>query len=358
MRRNINYKISILILFFTAEILFAQANLSFVRVSPKTKISQDVGFTNIKIEYSRPAVNGREIWGKLVPFGLAPNPFGNGKPMPWRMGANESTIIELSNNTMINGKQLNAGTYSMHAIVNKDLWTVIFNSDVQSWGSFFYDENKDVLRIEVKPVQSEFKEWLTYEFENFTLNSVDLVMQWADLTIPIKFEFDGQAIALEKFRNELTNLQGFNPAAWSAASRYCLQNKINLDEAVVWIDKAISMNGGNNFENKSIKAGLLSETGMKKESDELMKSSMENASENDLNVYGYQLMNQGRMDDAIDIFKLNIKRHPDAWNVYDSLGEALNTKGDKKGAKENYNTALKKAPQEQHQRIKTILENL
>ncbi len=348
----------IICLLISFQTIFGQANLSFVRVSPKTKISQNIGFANIDIEYSRPAVNGREIWGKLVPLGFAPNPFGNGNPMPWRMGANESTILTLSHNAKINGQELNAGKYSLHAIVNENNWTIIFNKDVDGWGSFFYDENKDALRIEVHPIKSDFKEWLTYEFENFTLGSTELVFQWADLKIPIKFEFDQHNVILDTYRKELTNLQGFNPAAWGAAARYCLQNNINLDEAVIWIDKALGMNGGNNFGNKSVKAGLLTAKGMKEDGDKLMQSSIDDATEAELNNYGYQLMNQNRLDDAIEIFKLNIKKHPNEWNVYDSLAEAQNTKGDKKSAKENYGIALKKAPENQKSRIKTIMENL
>ncbi len=122
------------LLFLISGITFAQTNLSFVRVSPQSKIIQNVGFAQIEVEYSRPGAKGREIWGTLVPYGLAPNAFGNGNPMPWRVGANENTTISLSHDAIINGSKLSAGKYSIHALVHENEWTIIFNSDVECLG--------------------------------------------------------------------------------------------------------------------------------------------------------------------------------------------------------------------------------
>lgn len=343
---------------FITSITFSQTNLSFVRVSPHTHLSQDIGFATVEIDYSRPGAKGRDIWGKLVPYGLAPNAFGNGKPMPWRIGANENTTITLSNDALINGKELSAGKYSMHAIVQDDEWTIIFNSDADAWGSFFYESSNDILRVKATPVSAEFKEWLTIDFDDLTLGSANLNIHWGEVKVPLKIEFDQHQVAIDKFRKELTNLQGFNQAAWGAAARYCLNNNVNLDEAMVWIDKALGMNGGNNFNNNAVKAGLLTAQGKKDEGDKLIESSIEGSTEAELNIYGYQLMNQGKLDEALEIFKLNIKRHPDSWNVYDSFGEALNNNGNKEDAKKNYEIAYEKAPANQKARIEAILKGL
>ena len=347
-----------LLTFLFGGFLFAQTNLSFVRVSPQSKIIQNVGFATIEVDYSRPGAKGREIWGKLVSYGLAPNPFGNGNPMPWRMGANENTTISISHDAKINGKPLSAGKYSLHAIVQDYEWTIIFNNDVDAWGSFFYEPGNDELRVKAKPAKGEFKEWLSFSFDNFTLGSTNLSFRWGEVVVSINIEFDQHEVALDTFRKELTNLQGFNQAAFGAAARYCMQNNVNLDEATIWIDKALGMNGGDNFNNNLVKAGLLTLNGQVDEGDKLMQESIKNSTEAELNAYGYQLMNQGRLDDAIKIFKLNVERHSDAWNVYDSLGEALNNIGDKSGAKENYKTALDKAPPAQKSRIETIIKGL
>lgn len=349
---------SLLMLIFISSTVFSQANLSFVRVSPKVKLVHDIGFATVEINYSSPGAKGRDIWGKLVPYGLAPNAFGNGKPMPWRVGANENTTISLSHNAKVNGSELKAGKYGIHAIVQENEWTIIFSNDTDAWGSFFYEKENDALRINAKPEKSEFKEWMTIYFDNYSLASANLNIHWGEIKVPITIEFDQHNVALDTYKKELSNLPGFNQAAWGAAARYCLNNNINLDEAMVWIDKALAMNGGNNFNNTSVKAGLLTTAGKKAEGDKLMEASIGNSTEAELNIYGYQLINQGRLDDAIEIFKMNIKRHPDAWNVYDSLGEALNNKGDKKGAKENYETAYDKAPDAQKSRIEAIIKGL
>jgi tetratricopeptide (TPR) repeat protein len=339
-------------------ISFAQANLTFNRVSPMSKITQGVGFATIEVEYSRPSANEREIWGKLVPYGLAPNAFGNGKPMPWRVGANENTTVAISHDMKINNSPILAGRYSLHALVGEDEWTLIFNNDIDAWGSFFYESSNDVLRIKVKPTKAEYKELMTFDFEKITAGSADMYLHWGEIKVPVSFEFDRHKVVLDTYRKELTNRQGFNQAAFGGAARYCLQNNINLDEAMTWIDRALGMNGGDNFNNNAVKAGLLTLNGQKEEADKIMEASMVDATEAELNNYGYQLMNQDRLDEALEIFKLNVKKHPDAWNVYDSLAEALNNMGDKKGAKDNYEIAHEKAPAGQQARIETIIKGL
>jgi tetratricopeptide (TPR) repeat protein len=243
-------------------------------------------------------------------------------------------------------------------IIYEDEWTIIFNKDYEAWGSYFYEEANDALRIKVKPQDVAHREWLQFGFENLTPNSADVYMHWGKKKVSFNLSINQHEVVLAKYRDELTNLPGFNQAAWGNAARYCLQNNVNTDEAMTWIEKALTMNGGNNFNNLSIKAGLLSLQGKEKEGDQLLESSIEMANENELNLYGYQLMGQNRLNDAIKIFKLNIKRHPDSWNVYDSLGEAFANKGDKKAAKKNYEIAYDKAPANQKARIEGILKGL
>ena len=337
---------------------FAQQNLPFIRVSPHSKLVQDISFATVEIDYSRPGVKDREIYGKLVPYGLAPNAFGNGKPMPWRAGANENTAISLSHNAKINGQDLPAGKYSIHMIVHESEWTIIFNSDYDAWGSFFYEEGNDVLRIKVKPGKTAFQERLLYGFENFKDASADAYMAWGEKKVSFSIAFDQHELVLSTYKEHLTGLAGFNNAAWAAAARYCMQNEVHLDEAMTWIDKALAMNGGDNFNNKIVKAGLLALAGKDKEGQALIASSIGDATENEINNYGYQLMNQEKLDEALNLFKMNVMNHPDSWNVWDSLGEGLNNKGDKKGARENYEKAYELAPANQKPRLEGIIKDL
>ncbi len=339
--------------------LFAQQGLPFQRVSPQAEVRQNIGnFVTVTINYSSPAVNGREVYGQLVPYGLASNNFGNGKPMPWRAGANENTVITFSHDVMIEGENLPAGTYGLHMIPGEKEWVVIFNKNHDAWGSFFYEEDQDVLRVNVKPQSAPHMENLAYYFDELSFSGATAFLHWEKKRVPFKISIDDKKITVEEYRKLLTNLQGFNPAAYAAAAQYCLQNSYNLEEAMAWADRALNMPNGATFGNKSVKAGLLTATGQKEKADQMMESAIAGASEAELNTYGYQLMNTNRLDEAIRIFKLNVERHPDSWNVYDSLGEALNNKGDRDGALANYKKALEMAPAGQHSRINTILQGI
>ncbi|MCB0282003.1 MAG: DUF2911 domain-containing protein [Calditrichaeota bacterium] len=337
----------------------AQQNLPILRVSPQASVSQNIAsFAKIDINYSCPSVNGREVWGKLVPYGLAPNAFGNGKPMPWRAGANETTTITFSHDVKIEGKDLKAGSYGLHMIPNENDVTIIFNKNTGSWGSFFYEKDLDALRVNVKMIDAEHRENLQYTFDNITPNSATVYLHWGNKKIPFKVEVDRNEVILSTYRQELTTLPGFNQAAWGAAAAYCQLNNVNLDEGMKWIEKALNMGGGANFNNKQVKAGILTLQGRTKEAEELKSAAMESATEVELNAYGYQLMGAGKLDDALKIFKLNVDRFPDSWNVYDSYAEALGNKGNKQEAAKYYEMALKKAPEAQKARIEQAIKNL
>jgi hypothetical protein len=158
------------------------------RPSLKAGVMQTIGVdTEIKIVYSRPGVKGREIWGKLVPFGMNPGEkYSDNKPYPWRGGANENTTIELSKNVTIDGKPLPAGKYSIHFIPGEKEWVVIFNKTNNGWGSYKYDEKDDALRITVSPVKAPFEEWLKYGFDNLESNSAVAFLHWTELKVPFK----------------------------------------------------------------------------------------------------------------------------------------------------------------------------
>lgn len=157
-----------------------------VRLSLKAQVSQTIGVdTKITIEYSRPAVKGRTIWGELVPFGLSEgNKYSDNKPYPWRIGANENTTFDVTRDISVEGKNLSAGKYGMHAIPGKDKWTIIFSKKSDLWGSYKYNESEDALRIVVKPQNTKFAEWLTFGFENLAGTSATAYFEWEKLKAP------------------------------------------------------------------------------------------------------------------------------------------------------------------------------
>ncbi len=311
--------------------------------SPASSVAQTVGISTITVSYSRPSVKGREIWGALVPFGWNVQAFGAGREAPWRAGANENTVLTLSHAAKVAGQDVPAGSYGLFFVINKDnTGQLILSKDYRSWGSFFYDPTQDVLRKDISINTIPFTELLTYEFNNLTKNSAELDLNWEKKQFPVKVEFDVDNIVMSNAEEQLKGPVGFNWLGYASAANYALQNKVHYTEALTWIDKAIAMN--NSFANLSTKSNLLQQTGKADEANKIMKDAVAVASENDLNVYGYQLLNLGQNDKAIEILLLNTQRHPTSANAFDSLGEAYFTKGDKKNATINFRKSLSMNP--------------
>lgn len=299
--------------------------------SPAAQVSQTIGISTVTIKYSRPSVKNREIWGALIPFGWNVQQFGTGNEAPWRAGANENTTISLSHAAKIEGKIVPAGLYGLFFVINNDnTGEVILSKDNRSWGSFFYAPGQDELRKNIKILSIPFTEILTYDFDNVTKNSANLVLNWEKKQFPVKIEFDVDDIVLRNAEEELKGPVGFTWQGFSTAANYALQNKINPEQAIQWIDKAIAQN--NSFATLSIKSALLNQVNKTEEADKIMNNAITIATENELNNYGYQLLNAGQHDKAIEILQLNTKRFPKSANGWDSLGEAYLTKGDKKNA--------------------------
>jgi predicted negative regulator of RcsB-dependent stress response len=329
----------------TAQAL-AQPPLTLPQPSQAASASQRIGLTDITITYHRPAVNKREIWGKLVPFGQV-----------WRAGANENTVITFSTPVSVGGHSLPAGAYGLHMIPTEHDWTVIFNRESKAWGSFFYDEADDAARVTVTPVTAPFEEHLVYTFDGVTDKSVVAMLHWEKLAVPIRIDVDTPAVVTASLHSELRGLQGFSWQRLAQAADWCATNNVNLDEAAKWADQAVTQQ--ENFTTLRAKATVVERKGDAGSARDLRAKSLTVATETDLNNYGYQLLGAGKVEDAIATFRDNVKRHPDSWNTYDSLGEGLATKGAKAEALENYRKALAMTKdQKQKDRISAIVSRL
>lgn len=323
----------------------AQPALTLPEASPKASVSQTVGLTDITITYHRPAVNGRKIWGGLVPYNEV-----------WRAGANENTTIAFSSPVSLQGHTLPPGTYGLHMFPTEGDWTIALSSVHSAWGSFSYDPKEDAGRVTVKPQPAEFQERLSYTFDDPTEKSVQAVLRWEKLKVPFVIEVDTPSVVIASIRSGLRGLPRFSWQGWNQAAAYCLRNGINLDEAMQWADRSISMN--ESFQNLRVKAELLEKKGEAKAASDLREKSFRIASEADLNAYGYELLSQKKTDEALDVFRKNVKDHPGSWNVYDSLAEGYERKGEKKLAIENYSKALQMAPDSQKKRISETIAKL
>jgi hypothetical protein len=305
-----------------------QPQLPAPDASPKAFVTQTIGIADVQVSYHRPGVKGRNVWGALVPYGEV-----------WRAGANENTTISFSLPVSVSGKPLPAGTYGIHMIPGKGDWIVIFNRNSTSWGSFFYKESEDALRITVSPRQGPRTEWLEYDFSDLTDSSGVLAMHWDTLVVPIPLAFETRGLVLAAIRDSyLRGLAGFGWQGLNNAALFCARNDVNLAEALGWADKSIALN--ENYANLTTKALLLEKSGKKDEAAALRERSLKLATEADLNQLGYTYLAAGKNAQAIEVFEKNVKAHPASWNVYDSLAEAREKSGDTKAAIAGYERAL------------------
>jgi hypothetical protein len=325
----------------------AHAQLKLPEPSSAATTEQTIGITEVKVVYHRPAVNGRTIWGQLVPYGE-----------PWRAGANENTIVTFSSDVKIGGKALHAGTYGLHMIPTTKDWTIAFSNVSTAWGSFTYDQKEDALRATVTPrTQSTSEERLSYGFDDVSDTKATLVLRWEKLAVPITIEVDTPKVVMASVRGELRGLAGFRPEALTQAARYWLRNGGNLDEALKFADTALRRGGG--YGTHMIKAQILEKKGNAAGAADERNKAQEVASETDLIGTAYGLLNDKKVDEAIKQFLAITQRFPDSWNAQDSLGEALALKGDKQGAMAAYTKALSLAKEPaQKKRIEAALAKL
>jgi hypothetical protein len=335
---------SAVVLFFLLSIAgMSQGVVTTPRPSAAATVSQIIGISTVTVNYSRPFVKGREIWGALVPYGWNVQAFGAGNSAPWRAGANENSFIKFSHPATVEGHTVPAGSYGLFFVINKDnTGEVILSKDSRSWGSFWYDPKQDEMRANIQLREIPPTEMLTYDFVNLTKNSAELVLNWEKKQFPVKIEFAVDDIVMANAAEELKGPTGFGWQGYASAANYALQNKVNTEQGLKWIDQAIAINS--NFNTLNTKGGLLRLQGKTADADKIMNDAIAVANENELNNYGYQLLNQNEQDKAIQILTINTQKHPNSANVWDSLGEAYALKGDKKNAIANFKKSLSLNP--------------
>jgi len=314
----------------------------------KALVGERVGVTDIMITYDRPGVKGRE--GKIYGTNVVHKGFidlsvqyGTSKNAPWRAGANENTTMQFSTDVKIEGKDLAAGKYGFFVAYDDNECTLIFSKNNSSWGSYFYNESEDALRVKVKPVALDKSvEWLKYEFINQTENSATISLQWEKVMIPFKVEVDLVKTQLASFREELRGEKGFRWESWQQAAFFCVQNNTNLEEGLTWASTAVQAQ--KDFQTLSTKALILEKMGKKTESDSLMKAALPMGSMVELHQYGRKLVGMKRNAEALEVFKMNAKKNPKVYTTYVGLARGYSSVGDYKNALVNAKAALPLAP--------------
>src|SRR5208282_6573480 len=174
--------------------------LNLPRQSQHAQVAQRIGVTDITINYHRPLANGRQIWGKLVPYGQV-----------WRAGANENTTITFTDPVTIEGQALDKGTYGLHMIPGESQWTVIFSKMSTAWGSFSYKQDEHALRVKVKAHPAEFHDAPTYDFDDVKADSTVVTLSWEKVAVPFKVAVNVSDVVEASLHRQI---RGLNQYYW------------------------------------------------------------------------------------------------------------------------------------------------
>jgi hypothetical protein len=321
--------------------------LTLPQPSPGATVSQTIGITDVSVVYHRPSVNHRDVWGGLVPYGYNDLGFGTSKASPWRAGANENTVISFGNDVTVAGSPLPAGSYGLFMSPAADgTVTVIFSHDTGAWGSFYYDQAHDALRVTVKWEDAPFTEQLRYDFTDVTKDSAVLGLTWEKKRIPIPIATDTKKNVVASLRTELSSAKGFTSQAYVTASGWLLTNKVDNDLALDWAKEAVSGRsvGEHTFGTLSNEAAVLETMGKGDEAKPLMDEAMKMGTATQIHQYGRFLIGLGKKDEALAVFKENAQLHPDAWPVNYGLARGYSALGDYKTALEYLTKAQAQVP--------------
>jgi tetratricopeptide (TPR) repeat protein len=323
----------------------AHADLDLPDVSQLAVVKQRVGLTDIKITYHRPLVNGRKVWGGLVPLGEV-----------WRAGANQNTTIEFSDAVSIEGQPLAKGTYGLHMIPTADKWTIIFSKVASAWGSYTYKQEEDALRVEVKPRPSEMEEALEYEFEDLKADSTLVTMKWEKLAVPFKVAVSDEAT----FANIQNQMRGRAQYEWDSlnqAAQFCVTKKINLDEALKWVDASIQ--NEERFENLATKADVLKAMNKPEDAKKAWEQAIAKTTPIQLYSYARRLMFEKKDAEAMEILKEVAKRYPDTPFGHLSNARLKSAAGDFAGAAADAKKAQAVAISDQQKKnIQALIDRL
>lgn len=327
--------------------LRAQSTVSVPAASPRATVMQTVGITPITVDYSRPSVNGRPVWGPLVPYGMNNLGFGTATAAPWRAGADMNTVVTFAHDVQIGGQPLKAGSYGLFMVPTESgQVTVILSHDHRSWGSFFYDASRDAARFETKWEDAPHTEQLAYEFTDVKKGSAVLALRWEKKRIPMTITVDTDAHVVASLKEELRGDKQFQYQNWLIASTYLQNNNLDLELALQWAETAISgqFTGQRTFPTLSNKAVLLARLGRPAEAKPLLDELVATGTVFQLHALGRQLIVSQQPQLAMEVFQTNAQRHPDTWPVHYGLARGHSALGNYAAALEALLLAEKQIP--------------
>jgi len=319
--------------------------LKLPTLSQRSIITQRIGLTDITVNYCRPLVGGRTLWGKEIPYDKV-----------WRAGANENTVISFTDDVSVEGKPLPAGTYGLHMIPTADQWTIIFSKNSTSWGSFSYDVKEDALRVTAKAQPADFEEAMAYTFEDVKPDSTAVTLRWAKLAVPFHVSVDVNAIVLRSIENQLRSIGGFTWAGFDEAATWLLDANTNLDQAIKWEDRSIQSE--ERFDNLLTKSQILEAQGKKQEAETSKAKAFELANGLQLHAYGRGLQIQNKQDEGFAVFQINVKKRPNEWYTHGEIARMASAKGDFATATKEMKLAKATAPDIAKNQIQGLIDRL
>ncbi len=329
----------------------------------KASVSEQIGIVKIAISYSRPGVKGREgkIWNTPVAhYGFVDQGHGTSTSAPWRAGANENTTMSFSHPVKVEGRDLPAGTYGFFISLGEEESTLVFSKVSNSWGSFYYDPAEDALRVVVKNKALEKSvEWLKYEFIEQTDNSATIAMSWERRMIPFKVEADTKALQIAAFKNDFRTTRPYYD--YIQAANYCIENDIELEQALAWMDRAIYFRimGEKNFRTLSTKAAVLMKMNRLDEAKKVMEEAVPMGTMLDVHYYGRTLLSAKQVDEAFKVYKANFEKYPNEFTTNVGMGRVYSAMGNYKKALTYMKAALNQAPNDYNKNnVATMIKKL
>jgi len=319
--------------------------LNLPRASQHARVTQRIGITDITVNYHRPLVNDRQIWGKVVPYGEV-----------WRAGANENTTISFSDPVTIEGQPLDQGTYGLHLIPGENQWTVIFSKNSTAWGSFTYKQDEDALRVTVKPQAAEFHNALAYDFDEVKPDSTVVTMRWDRVAVPFKVAVKVNDIVVASLHQQLHGLNQYYWDSWDDAASYLLANKIDLDEALKDEDQSIQVE--ERYNNLMDKSKILEAMGRQQDAEAFRTRALDKGSALQLYFYARQLQGEKKQAEAFSIFRANAKKFPDYWTSHVGLARVYSGQGDFDNALKEMQLALTTAPDNNKANLQNYVKRL
>ncbi len=323
----------------------AQNDLNLPDASQAATIKQRIALTDVTISYHRPLLNGRKIWGALVPYGQV-----------WRAGADENTTFEVTDPISVEGQMLAKGTYGLHMIPTADTWTVIFSKTNTGWGSYSYKQDEDALRVTVKPRPlSDNEEALEYEFEDLKPTSATVTLKWEKLAVPFKIAVTDETT----LANLEAQMKGRGQFTWQApdeAATFCLTHNVSLEQGLKWADMSIA--NEERFDNLSTKVDLLRDIHKEDDANKTWAKAMEKATAAQLYSYGRRQMNAKKLDEGLNILKEVAKRWPNELYGHLAQSRLKSSTGDFAGAADEMKKAQTLAPDAQKSGLQPLIDRL